>query len=185
MYDEMIAKQQANFEAMIPVLPETVTAVLDIGCGHALVDTFLGQRYPNATFHLMDAAVHVPCDGKNQVGYNEKTVPWKDRNAGIVVMAYHCPGVAVLGHEPDPLKTIPCDLVISTRSWGHHYPISEYIFLVERSLSADGRIIVDLRFDTPGREMFLATGFELVSVITGGSQKCERTVWQRAQNAAH
>ncbi len=181
MYDEMIAKKRADFEAMLPVLPDDLSSVLDIGCGHAIIDVYLAGRYPEATFHLLDAAAHVPHDGKNQVGYNEKTIPWKDRHVGMAVMAHQFPGVAVLGHEPDPSKTIPCDLVVSLRSWGHHYPISEYIFLVERSLSEHGRIVVDLRFNTPGREMFQTHGFALVGVIAGGSQKCERTVWKRAE----
>ncbi len=42
------------------------------------------------------------------------------------------------------------DLVISTISWGFHYPVSTYLDSVHRILSENGSLIIDVRDDTGG-----------------------------------
>ncbi len=178
-FKERLADRAPKFAWMQPWFPATMNSVLDIGCGSATIDVHIARAYPEAIINLLDGDTPMRSVGKNQVGYQNATIPWKDRTVGMAVVKHFAPDSVVVGHEPDRYLTIPADLIISQRSWGHHYPITEYIALVDRSLRRRGRIIVDLRFKTPGRAVLERHGYRLVAVIEGGSKKCERTVWER------
>ncbi len=160
-------------------LPSPVRAFLDIGCGPAYTDVWLARHYGDCvTVHLMDGACDRPI-GKAEVGMRASTIPWKDRNTGIANVLQHVPGFEVKGWDADPGLTIPCDLIVSFRSWGFHYPVTTYLGLAQRSLSADGRIIVDLRRGASGLSAFDDAGFESLAIIEGGSHKCDRHVLER------
>ncbi|ODR98518.1 hypothetical protein AUC68_08835 [Methyloceanibacter methanicus] len=49
-----------------------------------------------------------------------------------------------------PLEEKSIDLVLSTISWGFHYPVSTYIDSVAKILSDDGVLIIDVRKGTDG-----------------------------------
>ena len=52
------------------------------------------------------------------------------------------------------------DFVISTISWGFHFPVSTYLKSVANVLSENGILIIDIRKDTGG-ENELKTEFQI------------------------
>jgi hypothetical protein len=169
-------------ERLVPFLPARVSSILDIGCGnHPLIDIWLSRYYSNPlTIHLIDGDKQIRPRGKEQVNFRQQTIPWRDRNAAIAMLHREVAGCAVYGHPPDPGLTIPCDLIVSRRSWGHHYPISTYIDLADRSLREGGRIIVDIRNETDGLKVFGKRGFRVISDnLELTSPKCQRLALTR------
>ena len=57
------------------------------------------------------------------------------------------------------------DVVISTISWGFHYPVSTYLKSVATVLSENGVLIIDIRKDTGG-EHELKTEFQIDPIRT-------------------
>lgn len=93
--------------------------------------------------------------------------------------ARHCPDVPVRTWPPDPGLTIPCELIYSNCSWGHHYPIETYLDLARRSLRAGGVLIVDLRRGEKAEhgERVLGDHFGRLGTIESPGKKYLRTVW--------
>jgi hypothetical protein len=173
---------QEDYEALKLWLPEKVSDVLDIGCGLPVIDMWLARHYggKGVTFHLMDGDERINPIGKNQIGYQKITEPWKSRYRAIEYLSKEAPGCEVMGYPGDPSLTIPCDLIISRRAWGHHFSIRMYMDLVDRSLRPNGRIITDIRIGTPGIETFEARGFKVLrDDLEVRSIKCKRIVLSR------
>ena len=173
-----VERYRRTFETMLPWLPEqgTVTRFLDIGCGYGGVAMWMARRYPGAVAHLIDG------DGSEKwVGYREDGQAWSDVRLAARLFAKHCPGREVHAHPPDPAQTIPCELIWSNVSWGHHYPIETYLDLALRSLRPNGTLIVDLRLGEVGAhgEEVLARHFLRKGAAHTG-KKYTRTVWRRA-----
>jgi hypothetical protein len=175
-----------DFETIKPWLPESVSDILDIGCGGLpLIDIWLARHYGgNINIHLMDGEERIPPVKKEQVSYREKTKAWKSRHDAVAVVRAEMPECNVYGHEPNPKLKIPCDLIISRRAWGHHFPISTYIELADSSLRPAGRIITDIRTgrgrDAIGFKTFNEYGFRPISGnIEMRSSKCGRWVFSR------
>ena len=176
-----VVDRRQHYEWMRDWLPSPVHAILDIGSGPAFTDVWLVRHYgvDAVVVHLMDNDHHVPAAGKNQVGMRPVMTPWKDRNVGIANLLEHEPRCDARGCDADPSLTVPCDLIVSFRSWGFHYPVTTYLSLAKRSLSDHGRIIVDLRRGASGLAAFDDAGFESLAIIGGGSHKCDRHVLAR------
>ena len=172
-------RYRRTFETMLPWLPEqgAVAHFLDIGCGYGGVAMWMARRYPDAVAHLIDG------DGSEKwVGYRADGQAWSDVRLAARLFAKHCPGREVHAHRPDdPSQTIPCELIWSNVSWGHHYPIETYLDLVLRSLKAGGTLIVDLRIGDVGEhgEEVLSRHFQRKGTAHAG-KKYTRTVWRRA-----
>jgi hypothetical protein len=176
------ARVQEDYKALKGWLPESVSDVLDIGCGLPVIDMWIARHYGERRiiFHLMDGDERIRPIGKNQIGYQKTTKPWKSRYRAIAFLSKEAPGCEVLGYPGDPSLTIPCDLIISRRAWGHHFPIQMYLDLADRSLRPNGRIITDIRIGTPGVKAFEARGFKvLCDTLEVRSVKCKRIVLSR------
>jgi hypothetical protein len=170
-----------DYEAMRPWLPENVRDVLDIGCGLPLIDVCLAQHYGKGVkFHLMDGEKRVRPIGKEQVGFQESTRPWKSRHTAVEFFRHNVPQCEVQGHKPDAKLTIPCDLIISRRAWGHHFPVRTYISLADRSVRKGGRIILDIRIGSDSPALLEGRGFRVLSdQLEVRSVKCKRWVLER------
>lgn len=179
--EELAARVEADYRAMKPWLPESVSDILDIGCGFPLIDVWLARHYGEAvTIHLMDGEKRIRPLGKEQVGFQEKTIPWKSRHIAVKTMKQDVPGCKVEGHQPDPKITIPCDLIISRRAWGHHFPIRTYVNLADRSLRKGGRVILDVRIGRDSPAVLEKRGFRvLADNLELRSVKCRRIVLER------
>lgn len=68
------------------------------------------------------------------------------------------------------------DLIISTISWGNHYPIQTYLKQVDRVLSKRGVLILDVRNGTGGIEL-LETKFAVTCIAR--DSRCTTVCCQR------
>jgi hypothetical protein len=186
----------AAYESLRPWLPGHAADVLDIGCGHADIDVFLARHYlalnGRINIHLLDGDEADMALRDQRKAYAPHPRPWNNRSLGVKTLQDNVPECTVYAYPPDPSLTIPCDLLISTRSWGHHYPIAVYGGLAKRSVRRGGRIITDIRTRLPGNRnaalpdtrgeiaALERLGFRVISKnIELHSQKCIRLVFER------
>jgi SAM-dependent methyltransferase len=162
---------EQKFAALWPVLRDrpVPAALLDIGCGLALIDVHIARRWPHVRVHLLDGDGTAAQDR----GFKPTMSAWGDVSAGAAMMRANAPLSPVIIHAPGRFH-VPVDLIISSRSWGHHYPISVYADSVLRSLNPGGLLVLDIRTGTPGLSQLAALGFEVVCRIPDPSEKCAR-----------
>lgn len=148
--------------------------VMDIGCGFAGVDALLAQS-GQRTFRLVDG----DGSGERRGGFSQQTAPWYDVRIGTRLVCENAARASVefvvVPPAPEPW---PCDVVISLKSWGHHYAVECYLDLVKRSLKPEGLVIMDIRNGTDGRATMEAAGFSFKGRI-GGTAKCDRILFMR------
>jgi SAM-dependent methyltransferase len=177
---EFEEKTHRDFDSIKNWIPPKVESMLDIGCGRAAIDILFSRSYPEAEIHLMDG----DGTGKELVGFVPELKAWDDvRMAKRFVTTNVSSPDKIFVHIADPLLTIPSDLIISLKSWGHHYPVDIYIDLVRRSLRGGGRVVMDIRRERKNQEHGLAkmtkAGFRLVARGVYETPKCERMVFGR------
>lgn len=164
------------YAGVLPWLPDKASSILDIGCGLGGIDVLLARHYGTVQVHLMDG------DGKianRAMGYRVDTQAWADvRIAEDFVRANVSPTCVVVAHVADPKATIVADLIVSFKSWCHHYPVGVYLDLVKRSLRPGGTLIVDIRSNTEGRKQLVRNGFRYVGTVES-KKKCDRVVFTR------
>ena len=168
-------RYERTFNSMRPWLPAACRDFLDIGCGRGGVAAWVALHYRTATAHLMDGDREL-----KPRAWRTDGVAWRDVNLALDVFARHCRGIAVKAWPPDPTLTIPCELIYSTCSWGHHYPIETYLDLAKRSLRPGGILIVDLRLGERAAhgESVLSRHFNRAGTIDAPGKKYLRTVWR-------
>lgn len=148
------------------------TSILDLGCGWAIIDILIARHAPVTTVHLVDG------DGivEERSGFKDDTQAWADvRHGGSIVRANLGSSVEVIEHfaNPDAID-VQVDLVISCRSWAHHYPVSIYADTVRRCLKPGGHVITDVRNGTKGLSQLQEIGLVIVEQIPDKSVKCTR-----------
>jgi len=168
-------RYERTYESMRPWLPAKCNDFLDIGCGRGGIAIHVARHYCTATAHLIDGS-----DEQPPVSWCTDGTPWRDVGTAMAAFARHAPEIAVKTWPPDPLLAIPCELIYSNCSWGHHYPISTYLGLACRSLRPGGTLIVDLRIGPLGEQgrAALARHFDPVATIETPGKKYTRTVWR-------
>ena len=171
-----------EYEAFKAWLPTSIGAMLDIGCGNVPRMTWWIARHYNGNgieINLMDGDDKDDLRRRSQGYASKPTKPWSSRHKAVAWLRTQWPRCRIVGHPPDPSLTIPCDLIVSRQSWGHHYPVATYAELAMRSLRPGGRIIIDLRRGTGGLEELSARGFQRISEDILGGLKSERLVFAR------
>lgn len=143
---EYAAELERTFAGMVPFLPEKAEAILDIGCGMAGIDVFLGRRFPDAEIHLLDKQ---GISEKINAGFNAKADDFShyhDFQAAEMLLAANRVPNRIVCHDMhrDPFPDREFDVVVSLLSWGFHYPIGTY------APRCSGTIIVDARKGTDG-----------------------------------
>jgi len=177
--ERRISRYERTFRSIRPWLPPgLVLNFLDIGCGTGGVAMRVAGHYPNATAHLIDGDAW-----GEKFSYRPDGRPWADVKLALKLWAKYLPNRAVRAWPPDPALTIPCELIYSNCSWGHHYAIETYLGLARRSLQPGGTLIVDLRVGNIGEHGRKALGayFAHVADIEVGQKKYARTVWRNAR----
>jgi len=170
-----------EFEELVTWLPASDGGgVLDIGCGLAAIDVMLARALLLRSIHLLDGEADRP---QERVKFRPGgTQAWNDVRIGGLLVSENLPPAeepATVNTYTDPAKIfINVGLVISLKSWCHHYPASTYLPLVRRSLARGGVLIVDIRKGTSGREELEAAGFEWRG-RAGGTEKCDRYIFYR------
>lgn len=180
--DEAFKKHKGRmlkyFQHLHPLLSKIqFNSVLDIGSGLAGIDVLIANAFGTKEFHLMDGSGV----GDKLNKYNDfATDAWDDVARGEKLMrANVSDDVVIKTYHANRDLTIPVDLIISLKSWAHHYPAYTYMDLAKRSLNPGGHIIVDIRGKTKGVQDFLDAGFTVHSVVDGTSKKCKRYVFTR------
>ena len=155
---------QRHFDSLRPWIAASTSSVLDIGAGKAGVDILIARHLGRPlTINLLDG----DGTGARQMSFRATTQAWADRNIGVMMLEANIPAsddMRVLAHAPDPAATIPADLIISLKSWGHHYPVEIYCDLARRSLRGGGVLILDIRRKhiEAGRHRLSEAGFVFV-----------------------
>jgi SAM-dependent methyltransferase len=159
-------EMEALAAKILPHVPQNAQSVLDIGCGIAGLDLFLFRGLKNPDLHLLDRTAT-----EKQVWYmfEEKGAFYNSLDlAESMLVANGVPKNKVHTHEaPEdgniPLQPRSIDFVVSTISWGFHYPVDIYVDSVARIISENGVLLIDVRKGTDG-ERALEQHFELESV---------------------
>ncbi|HVQ43744.1 MAG TPA: hypothetical protein VMT30_02150 [Candidatus Saccharimonadia bacterium] len=164
-----------QFECMKPVIEKLAPhSLLDLGCGWAIIDIFIAQHAPVTEIHLVDGTGDGTVEKRS--GFKDDTKAWNDVRFGAAIVRENLGhSVEVFEHfsEPEKINT-QVDLIISCRSWGHHYPISIYSETVMRCVKPGGFVITDIRTNTDGLEQLKKMGLEIVEQIPDKSSKCTR-----------
>jgi len=167
------AKIIRDFNMIEEWLPARIDNILDIGCGMGGIDILI-QRSRNASkIYLIDG----DGTGEKRNGFDAEMKPWNDVREAKQFIAGNVSNCKVYDKTPTRFFV---DLVISLKSWGHHYPIDTYLTLVERSLRYYGRVILDIRkgHKEVGLRSMLNNGFWLLSCIYE-TEKSERMVFEK------
>lgn len=173
MLADLVHRSRRDFMAMTSWLPEKIDAVLDIGCGLALIDVEIARHHPGVRINLLDGSETTD----RHVKFEQTTVPWSDVMRGVSIVNANCDASAIGIYHPTAEGPIPSELILSFKSWGHHYPVATYVDLVKRSLRPGGRIVLDIRHGTDGKESMEASGFSAVGKINE-TTKCSRWVFR-------
>lgn len=147
--------------------------VTDIGCGFAGIDVLLTRWLHVGEVMLIDGDGSSPRAG----GFHSLTIPWNDVRIAEqfvrenVIVDIHS---ATVPPAPPAWET---DLIISLKSWGHHYEVDCYLAYARRCLRPGGLIILDIRKNTDGRHKLENYGFECLG-RAGGTLKTDRLVFR-------
>lgn len=156
----MYSKDMENeYLSIKDVLPIFCNSILDIGCGVAGVDCFLGEHYEKKPdIFLLDKTK------------TEKNIWYNLNNKGAFYNSLDISKRVLIENEipQNKIHVIEAtqnndieiekniDLVISLISWGYHYPVDIYLSQVYDLLSDGGVVILDIRKGTNGIQMINA-----------------------------
>lgn len=148
-------EMRAEFDRRIAFIPRSARSVLDVGCGLAGIDLHIYEylRSNDPHLYLLDRT-----QIEDQVWYMfkangafynslELAEAYLVRN-GVAEDRIHCLEAPNDGKLDGVIRSV--DLVVSTISWGFHYPISVYLESVARIMSDGGVLLVDIRKGTGG-----------------------------------
>ncbi len=169
-------KTRRDFNTLKDWFPRNTLSVLDIGCGLGSVNILIARKKDVENINIIEG------EGteNKRTSFHDNIKAWADRELARDFIQANVPGkCAVVPYPPDPELTILADLIISFKSWGHHYPVGIYIDLVKRSLKPGGRVVMDIRKGRgDGLKAMQENGFRPIG-RTYESPKCERTVFER------
>lgn len=166
---------QREFSDMKFWMPQRCHSLLNIGSGFAGIDALLVRHFHYQNVHLVDG------DGSRSrsVGFHANLLPWNDVRIGAQFLMENANCLVTMSIVPPCPEPWKADLIISLKSWGHHYPVREYLQLAQKSLNDGGVIIMDIRKGTNGVEDMLQGGFVLLAEI-GGTMKTDRMAFVRS-----
>lgn len=190
---QSVKRARMHYPTIEPIfIKYHIFSVLDIGCGLAVMDIMLAKFAHVHTFHLLDGIGKGP---KQQ--YTASAVePWGSVHWGYDLMRANVPeDVSITKHvvadRQDTERAnrnleVPVDMVMSLRSWGHHYPTSTYAELASRSLKSGGLLLLDIRAREDKQEMqcesevIMQHGFYYPEIVSPPKEsKCIRCLFQR------
>ncbi len=153
-----------------PFLPKACDALLDVGCGMALVPLLLYRRWEGRTvLWLLDRSVDLGSAIRAPRGFHEDGYVFTAsldltrrflRDNGVAPEKVH---TLEAGHDPLPREPT-FDLIVARRSWGMFFPVETYVEEALRTLKPHGRVILDVRKGTAG-EAALRDAFPHVGVV--------------------
>lgn len=153
-----IERVERDYEVISPWLPDYAHKTLDIGCGLGGINIFTAAVLGTTYVTLIDGDGSAP----RKMGFVEGTQAWSDVRMAIKLIS------ANLKKNQKAQKFTPggiyIDLITSLKSWGHHYPVDEYLKITRRWRGHKCRLIIDIRNGTDGREKLERDGWQFVDV---------------------
>ncbi len=173
-----------DFGTMMPWLPETCGAILDVGSGLGGINILLARHYKVVAFdmgtepvlvsqpriHLLDGERDRPTVYAHDQTFNDMDVAFSflEEN-GVRLWAYIHPQWEVLTGE--------FDLVVSTQAWCFHFPPGQYLSHVKKAARPGATLILDVRKDKPHWREELRNAFTEIGVAIS-PHKYERVVFR-------
>jgi len=142
---------QDDFDGIKSFLPESCSAILDIGCGVAGINVPLSQFYEDPVHITLLDKTHT----EEEVKYGYKTTSEFYNSlevAKTLLMDNNIEekNITLLNAQDDHQITSdgPFDIIISLLSMGFHYPVTTYLDRILETLSPNGVLILDIRKNT-------------------------------------
>lgn len=142
-------------ESLLPHIPPETSSILDIGCGIAALDLFLFERLEAPTLILLDKT---SIETKVWYMFEQSGAFYNSLELAEETLTQNgVPGdkIQLLEATDNGDIKLPdrsVDLIVSTISWGFHYPVSTYVDSVARVMSERGALIIDVRDGTGGED---------------------------------
>ena len=168
-------EMRAEFDRRMEFIPRDARSVLDIGCGLAGIDVHIYEylRGNDPNFYLLDRTqvedrVWYMFEASGAFYNSLELAKTNLLRNGVPEDHVHCIEAPDDGNLDG--VTRPIDLVISTISWGFHYPISFYLGSAARIMSNGGLLLVDIRKGTDGLAK-LERQFPRLTEVVGEGEK--------------
>lgn len=129
-----------DFLQILPFLPERCSAILDIGSGLGGIDVLLAHYYGvnNVQVMLIDGHDDPPAVEEHGKTFSSARVARDFLQANGLKFI-------MLPHPQALCFEKKFDVILSLRSWCFHYPPSQYVEFVRRSMAPGASVFVDLR----------------------------------------
>lgn len=156
--DEAITTMvKKDFDMIKEYLPQSCDKLLDIGCGLALIDIFLYKHYNSTEINLLDKT---ELNTEKISGFNKEYKCYNSMKAANDILTSNGVNLDKINlYETtnyDNLFTKKFDIISSFLSCGWHFHVNTYIDLMEKTLSPNGIIILDIRHNTDQLETLLS-----------------------------
>ena len=139
-----IADAKREFEHIADYLgARPIKKIVDIGCGHALIDLFMWEKY-HCDIHLVD----IESTNTHHHGYKDSGAGYASLQAAknyLVANGVPAEKIKITNPKVSTLVEKDCDLIFSLLSCGFHYPAATYAEFVASSLRPGGVFLFDLR----------------------------------------
>ena len=144
--------------------PRKIDRMVDIGCGHALIDLFFSRRF-DCHIHLVD----IETTASHHHDFRAAGSGYASLQAAQTFLTKNgvsAASIQTTNLQKKPLVDENCDIVMSLLSCGFHYPAETYAFFLKASLKPGGIFLFDM-WPSSGQEAFLAQ-FERYDVVNNG-----------------
>lgn len=133
-----------EFYSMIDyIYPIDCQKILDIGCGISGIDILLYDFFDNPELNLFDKNI---IDKKIFYGYNKKSAFYNSFDILKNIMDMNNIKNYIFHDQSKGFPEIKnVDIVLSLLACGFHFPVSDYIDSINKCLSIDGILIIDIR----------------------------------------
>lgn len=168
---DYLDRARREAEAIASHFPATGYRLLDIGCGLGAVDAELWHVCPITDIHLLDG----DGPGKKEP-YTDGSYAWNDVSDAERFVRGHCGARVYTYRIGDRFPDV--DMIISLRSWCHHYPAAVYLDRAVAALPHNGILICDCRVGSGNFDALAHAAFTPVAELER-SDKRNRVVWRK------
>lgn len=145
---QYLDQMETEYHELKPHLPESVSSILDIGCGMAGIDLFLWDHFENdepdiVLFDKTKRSDELYYRFYDQAAfYNSLHIAEENLSNGEIPENR----IHTVEASSENLRNLDSvDFCLSLYSWGFHYPVKTYIDDVLQVINQDGRVVLDLR----------------------------------------
>lgn len=170
-YDECVS--EAKFLAPYLVNAKTI---VDIGCGMAGIDVELHARLGDRGFYLIDKEDN---DSADPYGFAHANRFYNKLSLTREFVDINAPEMRYKAISKPEKVTQNADAIISIYSCGWHYPIDEYLSLMNNKLNFGGILILDIRANYMAECMMLLGNFDMQEMHSPQPQRGNRYIFKK------